>query len=238
LLKIDFHLHTSEDPADWIRHSALTLVDEAAAQGFSALAITLHDKQLRDARLTDYARERGIVLLPGIERTIAGKHVLLINFPQAAEDVRTFDDIARLKARANGVVIAPHPFFPDRTCLRGLMREHAGLFDAVEWSYFWTTGVNFNAPAERWARAHGKSVVGSSDLHDLRQLGWTHSLVAAEPDPDAICEAIRTGLVTVSTEPVPPIELGQVFGGMMWRMWRGGAGRRFSEPASGLQPSA
>lgn len=238
MLKVDLHLHTAEDPSDWIHHNALTLVDEAAAQGFSVLAITLHDRQLRDVPLADYARERGIVLLPGIERTIGGKHVLLINFPQSAEDVRTFDDIARLKAHANGVVVAPHPFFPDRSCLRGLMHEHADLFDAVEWSYFWTTGVNFNVPAERWARKHGKPVVGSSDLHDLRQLGRTHSLVASDLDPDAICDAIKQGLVSLRTEPAPPIELSQVFGGMMWRMWRGPAGKRFSEPASGLQPSA
>src|SRR2546430_10462937 len=60
---------------DDIRHDAAALVDRAAALGFDALAITLHDRQLADARLADRARDRGIVLLPGIERTIAGRHV-------------------------------------------------------------------------------------------------------------------------------------------------------------------
>ncbi len=240
MLKVDLHLHTDDDPIDDIRHSARELIDLAAARGFAALAITLHDRQLRDPDLEAYARARRVVLLPGIERTIAGRHVLLVNFPQAAEDVRTFDDIRRLKARANGLVIAPHPFFPDASCLRALMDEHADVFDAVEWSYFWRPGANFNAKAGRWARDRGKPLVGNSDLHDLRQLGRTHSLVFSEPDAGAICEAIREGRVSLCTEPVPAVELASVFGGMVWRgrQARPKDAARFSEPASGLQPSA
>lgn len=217
MLKVDLHLHTSEDPADQIGYDAATLVDRAADLGFDALAITLHDSYLNRPRIRDYARERGIVLLPGIERTIHGRHVLLVNFSPAAADVRSFDDVRRLKQREPGLVIAPHPFYPERTCLRSLMDEHATLLDAVEWSYFWTWGINFNAAAARWARAHGKPLVGNSDLHDLRQFGRTHSVIDAGRDPEAICAAVRQGLVEVRTTPVPPIELAAVFGGMLWR---------------------
>ena len=89
MLKVDLHIHTAEDPTDNIVHGAPALIDRAVELGFDALAITLHDRQLADGRLTAYARERGITLLPGIERTIHGRHVLLINFPQASEQVRT-----------------------------------------------------------------------------------------------------------------------------------------------------
>lgn len=217
VLKVDLHLHSCEDPIDNITYDARTLIDRAALLGFDAIAITLHDGVLRDRTVAAYARERGIVLLPGIERSIQGRHVLLINFPEHAQDVRTFEDIARLKARTGGLVIAPHPFFPDRTCLRSALDAHAGLFDAVEWSYFWTRGLNFNARAAGWARRRGKSIVGNSDLHDLRQLGRTYSLVDSERDPDAICAAIREGRVTVETEPVPVVELAQVLTGMLLR---------------------
>src|SRR4051812_27302728 len=98
-LKVDFHLHSAEDPIDWIRQDVVTLVDRAADAGYRALAITLHDRQFERQWTTDYARERGIVLLPGMERTIEGKHVLLINFPRAAaESVFTFRDLAWLKS--------------------------------------------------------------------------------------------------------------------------------------------
>jgi predicted metal-dependent phosphoesterase TrpH len=238
VLKVDFHLHTAEDPIDRIDHTASELVDRAARLGFGALAITPHDGAFNDPKVSAQARDRGITLVPGIERTIEGSHVLLLNYPEAAvETVSTFADLARLKAaHGEGLVIAPHAYFPDRSCLRADLARHADLFDAVEWSYFWTYGINFNARAARWARAHGKPVVGNSDLHDLRQLGRTYSLVDAPADPAAICAAIRAGKVTLHTEPVPVFELVQVFGGMTLRgrkqniMGHGSASRAVARP--------
>jgi predicted metal-dependent phosphoesterase TrpH len=217
LLKTDLHLHTSDDPADYIAHDSYALVDRAAELGFDAIALTLHDRQINEARLFDYARERGLTVIQGVERTIHGRHVLLLNFAHGADQVRSFDDLARLKMGSNGLVVAPHPFFPDTTCLRSLLDRHRDLFDAVEWSYFWTRGLNFNARAARWAAAHDKPLIGNSDLHDLRQLGRTCSFVSAERDPDAICSAIREGLVSVQTSPAPKLELTRVVAGMLYR---------------------
>jgi predicted metal-dependent phosphoesterase TrpH len=221
-LKVDLHLHTAEDPEDLISHDAQTLVERAHDLGFDALAITLHDRQFADGRLAACAEDLGITLIPGIERTIEGRHVLLLNFPPAAaEDVRCLADVAALKSRCNGIVVAPHPFFPHRSCLRSRMESHAELFDAVEWSYFWTGGVNFNERASRWAREHGKPVVGNSDLHDLRQLGRTYSIVDADRNADAVCDAIRAGRVTLATTPVPKRELAEVLTGMFRRGRKG-----------------
>jgi hypothetical protein len=217
VLKTDLHLHTSEDPVDIIDHNAYALIDRAVELGFDAIALTLHDRQIADRRLFDYARDHGLTLLPGVERTIEGRHVLLLNFSNSVDQVRTFADLAKLKSRENGLVVAAHPFFPDKACLRSMLNLHADLFDAIEWSYFWTRGLNFNARAASWAGAHGKPLVGNSDLHDLRQLGRTCSYVYAERDADAICAAIRGGLVTLQTSPVPPLELAQVLAGMFRR---------------------
>jgi predicted metal-dependent phosphoesterase TrpH len=218
MLKVDLHIHTTEDPVDQIGYDAFTLVDRAVAMGFDAVAITLHDRQLRLDALDWYARARGIVLVPGIERTILGKHVLLLNFPLEAQQVDSFEALASLKtAHPGGLVIAPHPFFPGGSPLRDRLEANASVFDAVEWSYFWTRALNFNARAAQWATAHGKPLVGNSDLHDIRQLGRTYSLVDAAPDPSAICEAVRAGRVEVVTSPVPYAELAAVFGGMAIR---------------------
>ena len=137
-----------------------------------------------------------------IERTIDGRHLLLLNFPAAAAQVASLDDLARLKTHAPGIVVAPHPFFPLGHCLRSRMDEYAAVIDAVEISYFHTTLADFNRPARRWAQAHGKPLVGTSDLHRLSQLGRTFSLVDADPTPDAICAAIRAGRVEVRARPV------------------------------------
>ncbi|HWQ00458.1 MAG TPA: PHP-associated domain-containing protein [Vicinamibacterales bacterium] len=219
MLKVDLHTHTADDPQDTIHCSGRELVDRAVALGFHALAITLHDHQLESPALVDYAARRGLLLIPGIERTIERKHVLLVNFPAArAERVGTWEELARLRAdHPSGLVVAPHPFYPGGSPLGRALEEHPQLFDAVEYSYFRLPGLDFSARAVRWARAHGKPVVACSDLHDLRQLGRVYTLVDAEASAGAVCEAVRRGRVAPHFGPAPPLEVLAVFGGMTVR---------------------
>ena len=202
-LKVEFHAHTSDDPRDVIPYSTLELIDRAAALGYDALAVTLHDRQLDVEPLRAHAAAKGVVLIPGIERTIQGRHVLLINFADGAENVRGFDDVAALKRRdSGGIVIAPHPFYPTTGALGRSMDTYESLFDAVEFSGMYARGASFNRAAVRWAEAHGRPLVGNGDVHRLVQLGPTHSLVHADPDPRSICEAVRAGRVEVRTRPL------------------------------------
>src|SRR5262245_55522571 len=177
MLKVELHTHTADDPIDRIPHTTTDLIDHAAALGYGALAITLHERQLDLRPFDGYAAERGIVLIRGIERTIEGRHVVLLNVSRATEDVDTFRDLARLKSRERGLVVAPHPFFPALSCLRDDLERHANLFDAVERNAMFTRSVDFNARAEAWAARHGKPMVGNGDVHRLVQLGTTWSLV-------------------------------------------------------------
>ncbi len=212
MLKVELHSHTADDPRDDIGHSAQQLIDRASDLDYDAIAITLHNKQLDVRPLEEYASQRGLVLIPGIERDIGGKHVLLLNFSTRAETVVSFEDLAVLKREEPaGLVVAPHPFFPVGSCLGSAMNSHPDLFDAVEVNAMYARNVNFNRAGERWARAHGKPVVGNGDVHLLEQLGTTYSLVDAAPSPDAICEAIRLGRVQASSTPLPLLRAGWVF---------------------------
>lgn len=234
-LKVELHTHTRDDPRDRIPYSTGALIDRAAELGYHALAITLHDKQLDPAPFRAYAAHRDLVLIQGIERTVQGKHVLLLNFGPRAETVSTFDDIAELKSRESGLVVAPHPFFPHGCALGNELDRHAELFDAVEINAMHVRGLDFNARAIRWAAAHGKPLVGNADVHRLCQLGNTYSLVDADPTPDSICAAIRAGRVEVRTAPLSwpratstmaDMLAAFAFAGIaraLSRSWRGGA---------------
>jgi len=231
MLKVELHTHTVDDPIDEIPHSSRELIDRAAELGYHALAITLHERQLDIRDLVPYAAERGIVLIPGVERSIARRHVLLLNFRSGAEDVRTFEDIARLKRRGGGLVIAPHPFFPAPTCLRGDLDRHPDLFDAVEYNAMFTRSINFNRRAEGWAVRYGKPLVGNCDVHRLRQLGSTYSLVDAEPNADAICQAIAAGRLRVVSRPLSLATAASVMASLVKndiRDWCRGPARRDS----------
>src|SRR5215216_3497904 len=144
MLKVELHTHTSDDPLDHISYSSQQLIDRAHELGYDALAITLHDRQLDIRSLAPYAADRGIVLIPGIERTIEGRHVLLLNFDRGAEDVKSFSDLRRLRQQRPGLVVAPHAFFPMPSCLLEKMTPNADLFDAVEYNAMFTSTLNFN----------------------------------------------------------------------------------------------
>ena len=225
LVKVELHTHTSDDPVDTIPHTAFELIDRAAGLGYHALAITLHEKLCDIEPLQAYASARSIVLIPGLERTIEGCHVLLLNFSARAESVTSFEELALLKQDEPGLVVAPHPFFPLSNCLGRLLDRYADVFDAVEVNAMYTRAADFNRAAVRWAGRHGKPMVGNGDVHRLRQLGTTYSLVQAQCDPQSICDAIRAGRVEVRTEPLSSLRALATFGDMiavwLWMMvWK------------------
>lgn len=221
-LKVDLHIHTKEDIEDRISYSAYELIDEAVLRGFDALAITNHDALTYSPELESYAAERGIVLIPGVEATIRGKHVLLVNMPFKDGCYNSFEDILRQKA-TNNLVIAPHPYFPAPTCLDGQLEATPHLFDAVEYCHFYTQRIDFNKQAVRFAEKYRLPVIGNSDAHVLDQFGLAYSLVEAEKTSDAIIQAIKAGRVKPVSRPLSMALLMQIFmrmaiaKGPMWK---------------------
>ena len=213
MLKVDLHLHTADDPQDAIPYTTFELIDRATQLGYGALAITLHNRQLESNAVASYARARGIALIPGTERTICGKHVLLLNFPaRASERVASFDDLAALRRQfPQGLVVAPHPFYPARCCLRRRMNQYQDLFDAVEVNAFHTRYFDPNGPAIEWARQRGKTIVANSDAHRLSIFGASYSLVEGEPCADSICAAIKAGRAEIRSQPLSLVEAARYF---------------------------
>jgi hypothetical protein len=206
ILKADFHIHTREDPHDFIRYTAVELLLEAARQGFQVLALTCHNKRIHTEELRRRAEDVGILLIPGVEAAIEGKHTLLLDMPYSRLRVRSFKHVRALK-RDGGLVIAPHPFFPAPKCLNGKLRENLDLFDAIEYSHFYTRTVNFNRKAVEYARRMQMPLVGTSDCHRIWQLGTTYTLVdAAEKTVPAVFAAVRAGHVRVVTAPLRPFD--------------------------------
>ncbi len=199
-LKADLHLHTRERDR-FIRYDARDLIDRAARFGFQVLSITNHDTVTFIADLESYARERGILLVPGVEMTIEGKHVLLYNADVTPERIRTFADLRRLR-RPEWLVVAHHPFFPASYALRNRLLEEIDLFEAIEFSHFYTRRIDCNRSAVRLAKETGLPLVGTSDSHFVRQLGTTFSLIEGEPTVASVLQAIRKGQIRVESRPL------------------------------------
>ncbi|MBI5389120.1 PHP domain-containing protein [Candidatus Woesearchaeota archaeon] len=206
MLKADLHLHTLDDPEDgfFIRHSARKLVDEAASQDFAVLAITLHNKVFSSASLSSYAKKKGILLIPGAELTLEGKHVLVYNITEKERaGIKTLADLKQFKEKKH-LVIAPHPFYPGSSCLGKKVLRYKGLFDALEYCHFYPWFFNgFNKKAENIAKQLGVPMIGNGDVHWLFQFGHTYSQIDAPKNVEGVIAAIKKGKVQVKTRPLP-----------------------------------
>lgn len=207
-LKADLHLHTAEDPLDRIRYSSKELISKAADEGFDVISITNHHKMTFNQDLFSYARERGILLIPGVELTIKRRHVLVLN-PPPFRNCPDFPSLSKLR-RPETLIIAPHPYFPGSYSLNGYLLRYLYLFDALEYCHFYSSRINFNQKAVEVSRFFGFPLLGNSDSHFLSQLGTTYSFIYAEKNLESIFDAIRQNEVKVATRPLKPFEMGSI----------------------------
>lgn len=205
-LKADFHMHTSDCLYDGIPHTAFQLIDRAVKLGFNVLSITNHRHLIFSEAWRDYARQRGILLLPGVEASIKHKHVLIINADRDAEKLRSFDDLRVYRRSHNALIIAPHPLYPGSISLRKRLAANLELFDALEFNAYYTRHFNPNLLAARFAREHGIPLVGGSDTHRLGQLGRTYTMIEANQEMNSIFKAVREGRIKVITQPMLAME--------------------------------
>jgi hypothetical protein len=209
-LKADLHLHTCDGITEKeIPYNAFELIDMAMGKGYEVLSITNHDSLTYSTYLRDYAKERGIVLIPGIELTLKRKHVLIYNVTEQLHWIKNFSDLERIKDK-NNFFIAPNPFYPCYKSLGRRLKEWIHVFDAIELSHFYTSSFDFNKHAIDCAQQFGLPLVGTSDSHTLHQMGHTYTLIEAEKEPESICAAIKNGKIQVVTAPLTLAHTGRI----------------------------
>jgi hypothetical protein len=227
-LKIDLHIHTSDDPEEPVRHTTCELLDKAHYLGYDAVSITNHNGICYTDYYRDYARERGIILIPGVEIGVEGKHVLVLNATEDALSASTFADLGKIRNPSN-LIVAPHPFFPGFSSLLWQVEKNIDIFDALEFSWFYHSRINFNTFALRMAERYELPLICTSDCHHLEKFGSAYSLVESEKDTEAIIEAIRCGRIQIMARPLNFVEFVRhgvehvvdVTQGTMRRLWNG-----------------
>ncbi|HUU27472.1 MAG TPA: PHP-associated domain-containing protein [archaeon] len=201
ILKVDLHLHSSEDSRDRVRHDAFELLEEAHSHGLDVISITNHDTVTFSHELRTYAEGLGILLIPGIELTVEGCHVLVVGELERLHSITRLDDLYASKGNGT-LIIAPHPFFPISSGLGKKIYRHIELFDAIEFCHCYYRLLNFNNPALELARVIGLPLVAFSDSHVLWQLGSSYSLVRARKSVQDVLNAIRSGEIEIVVKPM------------------------------------
>ncbi|MCE0483230.1 MAG: PHP domain-containing protein [Methylacidiphilales bacterium] len=201
--RVELHSHCQGDPIDsHLGHTIFEHIDQAKAVGLDAIAVTWHQKVCDNPDAFDYARDRGILLIPGMEADLNRRHLVVLNLkPGDLPGDTTWDEVRALRKRKPEVfMLAPHPFYPHPSCLGREMNDHIDCIDAVEWCMLhvnWLPGrVNPNLRVARWAHQYNKPVVACSDSHSLNTIGKNASTVEADAlTPEALFAGIRAGRV-------------------------------------------
>ncbi len=200
-LKTDVHSHSGDDRTDDLPYSSEMLIESAAASGVDVLAITGHRGYPATQRLARYAERRGILLLPGVELLVEGKHVLMLNPCAEQWKVKTFRHLHAIRGRGE-LIIAPHPYFPSPTSLGACLLQHIHCFDAIEYCSFYIPAINFNRKAIRVAQQHGLPCIATSDHHGVPYENTNFTFVQAEKTPSGVVEALRAGRIRLETKPL------------------------------------
>ena len=212
MLKAQLHIHTDEDPLDNLSYKAKDVIDLAKKLNFDVLSFTLHNRLFYNQEIIEYAKNNGILLIPGIEKTIEKKHVLILGL-EILPEIKEIKDLEKIKDKA--LIIAPHPFFPKYHSLNGKLMKNINNFHAIEHSFFYTNFLNFNKKAKIVAREYKKPFIGTSDVHNLKFFDRTYTLIDAEKNIVSVIEAIKNNKVKTITKPLSIIELPMTYLGFI-----------------------
>ncbi len=233
-LKAQFHFHTGVDPKDgYIKYSPYQAIDIASQKGFKLLSFTHHKQLVFSVDWQKYAASKGILLIPGVEYEIYHRHIVILNADADIHKVKTFEDLRAYKASRNVFVIAPHPFYPGSWWLGAYLHKYPELWDAIEFSLFYSYRFlqGPNQKAVKFADKHNLPVVGTGDVHFLRYLEDTYSLIKTDyfVDEDMeesnygkiidnIFQNMREHKVKIVTHPMSLLEAG-IYGWTFVKEW-------------------
>ncbi|HEY1582484.1 MAG TPA: PHP-associated domain-containing protein [Chthoniobacterales bacterium] len=197
-IKLDLHIHTLDDPKDRLDYSAHQLLERARTLGFAGLAITLHDKVFDRPEVFADAAAMGILLIQAAEMRLEGADVVLLNVrPNDIRNLRTFDDLRRLRTERGDAIFcfAPHPFFVLGASIGDRLLAEIDCFDAIEICHFHKGWFDLNRRARAVAAAHGKPVLATSDAHRLRAFGAHYTSIPRPPEMTvpSLLRALREG---------------------------------------------
>ncbi|MCX8146900.1 MAG: PHP domain-containing protein [Candidatus Woesearchaeota archaeon] len=204
MLKTDLHTHAgAHEKGKGLDYSPKQLINYMSKHGYEVISITNHNMLTYSKKLRNYAKSKGVLLVPGVERTIEGKDVLLLNInKELINKINTFADLEKYKEEGI-LVIAPHPFYPDPKSLHSKLIKNINLFDAIEFSHFYIRWWTFNKKAEKTAKKYNLPLIGTSDCHMFGQVGSTYTLIDSEKNTESLFEAIRKKKSKIVTKPLP-----------------------------------
>jgi predicted metal-dependent phosphoesterase TrpH len=221
VLTVELHSHSalSHDGRDPVE----LLLEQAAAVGLDALAVTDHDEIDASREAAEKAVDHGLIGIVGMEISSAAGHILAFGIEDLIPPGLSYDETLERIHEQGGIAVIPHPFQKSRHGVAPhITDDQLASADALEvYNSRLFTGRS-NRQAERFAIERGLPMTAGSDAHISEMVGQAITEVGAnDRSPEAILEAIRHGRTSVIGHRTPwHISLRQFGGGAKRRIQR------------------
>jgi len=221
VLTVELHSHSAlshdgRDPVD-------LLLEQAAAVGLDALAVTDHDEIDASIEAAEQAADHGLIGIVGMEVSSAAGHILAFGIEELIPPGLGYDETLERIHDQGGIAVIPHPFQKSRHGVAPHVTEdQLASADAIEvYNSRLFTGRS-NRQAERFAIERGLPMTAGSDAHISELVGQAITEVGADDrTPEAILDAIRHGRTSVIGQRTPwRVSLRQFGGGAKRRVQR------------------
>jgi predicted metal-dependent phosphoesterase TrpH len=219
VLSVELHAHSalSYDGRDPVE----LLLEQAAAVGLDALAVTDHDELDASIEAAERAADYGLVGIVGMEITSSAGHILAFDIDEQIPAGLSYDETLDRIWDQDGLAVVPHPFQKSRHGVAPhITREQLASADAIEvYNSRLLTGLA-NRKAEKFALNRDLPMTAGSDAHISEMIGQAVTQVGTdERTPEAILGAIESGRTSVVGTRTPwHISFRQAAGGAKRRM--------------------
>ncbi|NEU56954.1 PHP domain-containing protein [Halorussus sp. MSC15.2] len=203
MLSVELHAHSSLSYDG--RDSVDLLLEQAAAVGLDALAITDHDEIAASLEAVEKADEYGLVGIPGMEISSAAGHVLGLGIRERVPAGLSFGETLDRIHELDGVAVVPHPYQKSRSgVMAKITEQELTAADAIEvYNSRLLTGRG-NRKARRFAERHGLPQTAGSDAHISEMVGQAVTRIGADDrSAEAILDAILDGRTSVEGKRTP-----------------------------------
>ena len=243
MLKTDLHIHTNAIHNFEGNYTPKQFIDKAIKLNFKVLAFTEHyfigqnnPNYLKSYQETkDYAKEKGILLLPGVELRIPVKKnksskfnnydILLINYEGDLSSIKTIEDLKKTK-KENNLIIAAHPFYGVNS-IGNKLKKYKELIDAVEHCHYYHKHYNLNKKAIRVSKKLKLPLIANSDAHRFFQMNTNYTLVDSKLDAESIIRAIKNNKTQIKTQPLSALRCLKITLAMSYLAIRNLIGEKF-----------
>lgn len=186
-MKCDLHVHTyySYDSTSLPKE----IIDRAIKKGIDCLAITDHDQTKGVAEAEEYAKDKPVLIIPGIEIKSKEGDILGLNIREMIPSrLSASETMKRIRDRG-GLVVIPHPFGWMCSFKKGL-RDFLSEIDAIEVFNISLFGSG-NKTALEFSKKYKVPFTAGSDAHFPNFVGGAYLELPGENlSPKEVLEGI------------------------------------------------